>query len=207
MILRSHFRPQLQSKLLFNFARLYHNSLESFLVHAKSTGLATQSTYYVGTLYEYVVQRALATSANMDLEHSGGAGDNGIDLRGSMPVPNAHKSIPVIVQCKFENKNPGVRYVRELDGCLTSYSKITLGILAGPLPVTVAAKRALAASHNAMAFCLVTGYDQGGLATQMIWNAAAQRLLQGLKVVTVHREIKNEGKRELIQSVAIVNTL
>ncbi|KAK9324254.1 hypothetical protein V1517DRAFT_64563 [Lipomyces orientalis] len=190
---------------LINGAK-YHHSLDTFLQYAKQQGLPVNTTYFVGTVYEYVVLESLTRSARMRLEHSGGTGDNGVDLRGTMSTYESEKKIPVIIQCKYEQKKPGARFFRELEGSLVNASPETLAVLAAPLPATAAGKRILTSSDKAMAFCLVLGYEEGGVMTQMIWNSAAEKLLGGLRIARVYREVKAEGEMITVQSIALIDT-
>ncbi|KAK7207062.1 hypothetical protein BZA70DRAFT_286441 [Myxozyma melibiosi] len=179
-----------------------HSSLSSFLRYAEIQNLSPESTYHVGTLYEYTTLEALQTAARMQLERCGGAGDLGIDLRGTMRLASAEtKTIPVVVQCKSEKKKPGSRHIRELEGASANSSANTLAVLAARLPVTDAAKRAMLSSARPMSFCLVTSYDEGGRIQQMIWNAAAEKLLSGLTVVQITQKPKKaRGKKSLTES-------
>ncbi|KAK9386863.1 hypothetical protein V1515DRAFT_603181 [Lipomyces mesembrius] len=187
-------------------ATKYHDSLDTFLQYAKHHGLPVHTTYYVGTVYEYVVLDSLTKSARMNLEHSGGTGDNGVDLRGTMSTYKFEKKIPVVVQCKYEQKKPGARLFRELEGSLVNANPDTLAVLAAPLPATSAGKRVLASSDKAIAFCLILGYEEGGVATQMIWNSTADKLLRGLRVASVYREATVDGKVITVRSMSLIDT-
>ncbi|KAK9371316.1 hypothetical protein V1509DRAFT_614296 [Lipomyces kononenkoae] len=195
----------LQRRNLTN-ATKYHNSLETFLQYAKHQGLPVHTTYYVGTIYEYVVLDSLTKNARMSLEHSGGTGDNGVDLRGTMSTYKFQESVPVVVQCKYEQKKPGAGLFRELEGTLVNANPNTLAVLAAPLPATPAGKRVLASSEKAIAFCQILGYEDGGIMSQMIWNNTADKLLRGLRVTQIYEERKAGGKPITVQSVSLVDT-
>ena len=165
-----------------------HTDLTSFLTHAVSTNLSTKSTYYVGTLYEYTVLRALRTF-NISLHRTGGSDDRGIDLRGRWLLPQ-HETysdgIPVIVQCKAEKRALGPKYLRELEGATATEERDTIVLLATVSRFTEGARRFILSCERAMGVVVVGGYDFGGEVSQFIWNAAAGRLLgseMGVKMV------------------------
>ncbi|KAK9462249.1 uncharacterized protein V1516DRAFT_674131 [Lipomyces oligophaga] len=166
-----------------------HDSLETFLNYSDAIGLAKSSTVYIGTLYEYVVQEALSLNASMALVRCGGKDDKGIDLRGTISLSDyehsdANPAIPVIVQCKFETtRKPGVRYIRELSGTLDHFRLDTLAILVAPLPLSSSALDTMCAASRPIAYCCVPGAHARGTLHQMIWNRAAGKLLQRLRLV------------------------
>jgi Protein of unknown function (DUF2034) len=156
-----------------------HTDITSFLTHATSTNLDPKSTYYVGTLYEYTVLRALRTF-NIFLHRTGGTDDKGVDLRGRWLLPpHLHYSdgIPVIVQCKAEKKPIGPKYLRELEGATASEEEGTLVLLATLSRFTEGARRVVMGSERAMGVIVVGGYEDGGLIEQFIWNGAAGRIV------------------------------
>jgi len=156
-----------------------HKDLTSFLNHATATNLSPKSTYYVGTLHEYTVMRALR-EFNMALHRTGGSDDKGIDLRGRWLLPH-HQAysdgIPVVVQCKAEKRPMGPRYLRELEGATMSEGQETLVLLATLSRFTEGARRAIMGSERPMGALLVGAYGLGGQVRQFIWNSAAGRLL------------------------------
>jgi hypothetical protein len=151
----------------------------SFLAHATATGLSPKSTYYVGTLYEYTVLRALR-EFNIVLHRTGGTDDKGVDLRGRWILPHhqtyAH-GIPVVVQCKAENRPMGPRYFRELEGATAAEEDVTLVLLATLSRFTEGARRVMMGSERPMGAVLVGAYDGGGQVRQFIWNSAAGRVV------------------------------
>jgi hypothetical protein len=156
-----------------------HTDIASFLTHATSTNLSTTSTYYVGTLFEYTVLRALR-EFNIVLYRTGGSDDKGIDLRGRWILPTHtqySEGVPVIVQCKAEKRPLGPKYLRELEGATTSAEPGTLVLLATLSRFTEGARRVVMGSERAMGVVVVGGYEIGGQILQFIWNGAAGRLL------------------------------
>ncbi|KAF8457622.1 hypothetical protein BDZ91DRAFT_744181 [Kalaharituber pfeilii] len=76
-----------------------HNDIPSFKEYAVSVGLDPMTTVYRGTLYEYIVSRALFEK-NMVLIRSGGRDDRGIDLHGYWHIPQPtlfpNNTLPII---------------------------------------------------------------------------------------------------------------
>lgn len=156
-----------------------HTDITSFLAHASSTKLSPKSTYYVGTLYEYTVLRALRT-LNICLHRTGGTDDRGVDLRGRWLLPTHQHyadGIPIIVQCKAEKCAMGPKYLRELEGTTAAEETGTLVLLATVSRFTEGARRVVMGSERAMGVVVVGGYEFGGEIRQFIWNAAAGRLV------------------------------
>lgn len=123
----------------------------------------------------------------MTLEHCGGKGDRGIDLRGTwnIPKPSGESSdtpriIPVVVSCKAHKAKSGPERIRELEGALGSSSRDTIGILATVSTCTPGATRQMLLSQRALAYCYVKPYADGGQVQQLVWNNPAGVLLQGL---------------------------
>ena len=175
-----------------------HTDIVSFLTHATSTKLSPKSTYYVGTLYEYTVLRALRT-LNISLHRTGGTDDRGVDLRGRWLLPkHTHYSdgIPVIVQCKAEKRPMGPRYLRELEGATATEEVETLVLLATLSRFTEGARRVVMGSERAMGVVVVGGYDVGGDVRQFIWNAAAGRLVGNELGVKRVFDLGEEGERD-----------
>ena len=156
-----------------------HTDITSFLTHATSTNLSAKSTYYVATLYEYTVLRALRT-LNISLHRTGGTDDRGVDLRGRWllpPHPHYSAGIPIIVQCKAEKRPIGPKYLRELEGAASAEDTDTLILLATLSRFTEGARRVVMGSERAMGVVVVDGYEFGGEVRQFIWNGAAGRLV------------------------------
>lgn len=100
--------------------RATHHDLATFLEYAENVNLSKDSTVFVGTRYEYIVQRALLRFG-FSLERIGGAGDLGIDLRGSWRPPSLQgRSLRVSAQCKWRKRLSGPYMVRELEGAFAS---------------------------------------------------------------------------------------
>src|SRR5277367_896322 len=167
-----------------------HTDLTSFLTHATSTNLSTKSTYYVGTLYEYTVLNALR-KFNICLHRTGGTDDRGVDLRGRWLLPTHTEysdGIPVVVQCKAEQRPTGPKYLRELEGATSAEEHGTLVLLATLSRFTEGARRVVMGSDRAMGVVQVDGHVDGGQVGQFIWNGAAGRLVGhelGVKTVFI----------------------
>ena len=176
---RQNWLPQLNGCLRYVSTKATHTDIASFLAHATATDLSPTSTYYFGTLYEYTVLRALR-EFNVSLHRTGGTDDKGVDLRGRWLLPrHTHYSdgIPVVVQCKAEKRPMGPKYLRELEGATTAEEHGTIVLLATLSRFTEGARRVVMGSERAMGVVLVGGYEIGGKVAQIMWNAAAGRLL------------------------------
>lgn len=174
--------------LRYSSSKASHHDLESFLAYANTTNLSTASTYYRGTLYEYTVLQALR-GFNICLHRTGGTDDKGLDLRGRWVLPhhsNYSEGIPVVVQCKAEKKPVGPKYMRELEGATTAEDPDTIVLLAALSRSTLGARKVMMGSEKAMGMIAVQTYEEGGQVVQLMWNAAAARILgSGLGVKLV----------------------
>jgi HJR/Mrr/RecB family endonuclease len=81
--------------------------------------LGTLSNTAKGRIYEQACQRYLHEELAIEARACGGAGDQGIDLRGTWKTPRVHN---VIIQCKHYSKKVGPSTVREMEGSVSSYS-------------------------------------------------------------------------------------
>jgi hypothetical protein len=153
-----------------------HHNLETFRRYAASTSLSTTSTYYVGTLYEYIVAIALE-KFNMTLRRCGGNDDRGIDLRGGWGLVDEQRTIPMIVQCKAEQRKLGPKYVRELEGASLKEGPDTLTLLATLSNYTKAAQTQVISSSRPLGLCVVGPANEGAQVTHMIWNGPAMQLI------------------------------
>ena len=75
--------------------------------------LGLSSTVSRGALYEAISCVALPSAS---WARRGGAGDGGVDLRGSLVLGD--KEVPVIIQCKNHANRSPPAHVRELEGTL-----------------------------------------------------------------------------------------
>ena len=71
-----------------------------------------------GRIYEVLCRQFLQSHLSMQLTMSGGAGDQGVDIRGSWKLHDLHD---VIVQCKCYGKPVGPAVVREMEGTAAYY--------------------------------------------------------------------------------------
>lgn len=74
-----------------------------------------------GRKYELACHQLLQNHLAMRLTRSGGAGDQGVDLRGSWKLKQA---CDVIVQCKHYAKPVGPSTVREMEGTASYYDSV-----------------------------------------------------------------------------------
>ncbi|KAF2228175.1 hypothetical protein BDZ85DRAFT_187432, partial [Elsinoe ampelina] len=160
-----------------------HNSLPTFLHHARTTSLSPTSTVYIGTHYEYTCLLALR-SLGFTLHRTGGASDLGIDLLGVWRPPSlsASEEIKVIVQCKAEVPKP--QFVRELEGALGSAptgwkGEGTMGWLVARGEATKGVREAVRRGRGALGFVFV---EKEGRVRQVLWNGRAGERLVGVGV-------------------------
>jgi hypothetical protein len=88
--------------------------ISSFLRHRMSLPSAVKR----GRVYEALCRQFLQSHLSMQLTMSGGAGDQGVDLRGSWKLYGIHD---VIVQCKCYGRPVGPAVVREMEGTAAYY--------------------------------------------------------------------------------------
>jgi Required for respiratory growth protein 7 len=158
-----------------------HYDLDSFLRHSKNSNLSPTSTYYKGTLFEYQVQ-AVLRACNICLHRVGGTDDRGIDLRGRWVLPphtNYAEGIPVVAQCKAEQRPMGPKYLRELEGATAGEEPGTIVLMATTGRTTLGARRVISACKRPMGIVVVIplGDDSELRIRQFMWNEAAQQIL------------------------------
>lgn len=153
-----------------------HNDRLSFLDYAARVELDPASTVYNGTLYEYTTQQSFRR-LGMNLQRSGGAFDNGIDLVGTWSIPQFRRPLKVIVSCKLQGKTTqtGPRLVRELEGAFVGApigwrERGVIGILVTPKAATKGMRQALGRSRWPMGFAMCS---TDGAITQLLWNQVA----------------------------------
>lgn len=77
----------------------------------------SSSGVFKGRAFEQNVLQHLSFTG-FSLHSTGGAGDGGIDFRGTWKPNNAVKPVPVVGQCKALSERVGVQVIRELEGTL-----------------------------------------------------------------------------------------
>ena len=86
----------------------------------------SQSSVYLGTRYEYLIQQHLTSNLGFSLTRIGGKGDGGVDLIGTWKVPGAgtgaggDETFKILVQAKrlTTHRKPMPALMRELEGTL-----------------------------------------------------------------------------------------
>lgn len=81
-----------------------------------------------GTYFEQKVLEMIQKYP-VQLRRVGGRGDGGVDLRGSFQLTHGNP-FDLLVQCKHEQRKPGPKYIRELEGVLSRESSRAIGLLA-----------------------------------------------------------------------------
>ncbi|KAJ9653490.1 hypothetical protein H2198_007332 [Neophaeococcomyces mojaviensis] len=111
-----------------------HYDLASFLKYQSDKGVALTSSVYLGTRYEYLIQRHLQDHLGFSLTRIGGKGDGGVDLIGTWTLPNRSQgsasssgvasgtTFRVLIQAKrlSAHRKPMPALMRELEGTLNS---------------------------------------------------------------------------------------
>ncbi|KAL8407943.1 hypothetical protein RB594_006664 [Gaeumannomyces avenae] len=151
-----------------------HQCLDSFLQHAKRTGLDPGSTIYVGTHFEYTVMRSLSRYG-FSLRRVGGVSDFGIDLLGTWTVPSSPTPLKVLLQCKAMSRKALPHHIRELEGAFVGAptgwrGRNVVGFLATQQPASKGVRESLGRSRWPMGFITCS---QLGQVQQMLWNAGA----------------------------------
>lgn len=160
-----------------------HYDLMSFLNYAARNNLDPKSTVYVGTHYEYTVQRAFERMG-MSLKRIGGRDDFGTDIIGKWPLPSAPHPLNVLIQCKAHAGKVNPAHARELEGAITNASATHGGsnilcLLVSPNPISKGVRETIGRSRWPMGFTLCS---MEGNILQMMWNKrAAEGDLVGIK--------------------------
>lgn len=95
------------------------------------------------------------------------------------------KRLRVVVQCKNESRKIGPRFIRELCGITRCHN--TLLLMASSQMYTAKAVQAFMRTERPLCLVLIDTFDRGGQVRQLIWNASANDLLQGLAVRAIHQ--------------------
>lgn len=190
-----------------------HNSLPTFLAHARTTSLSRTSTLFIGTHYEYTVQLALRRLGFV-LTRTGARNDLGIDLVGTWKLPSLPFPIRVVVQCKALRKGVGPNLVRELEGSLGRDGREgggVMGVLVATGRATRGVREALGRSERALGWVVVDSEVGGekngeeeedargrGKVRQILWNNAAREIgLEGVEVgMRYHKKSTTGGEGE-----------
>lgn len=180
-----------------------HHDLQSFLDYAQRNSLSTQSTTYVGTLYEYTVKQSLRRHS-IDLARIGGRSDSGIDLVGTWSLPPSSSTHPlrVLVQCKAVKAKVGPNLIRELEGTFSGApvgwrGEGILGMLVSTRDATKGVRDALIKSQYPLIWVLA---DLDGSIRQFLWNRrAAEAGLEGLGV-----QIRHGGETDPMKKTVVL---
>jgi hypothetical protein len=175
-------------KLILSPGSSYHNSLPTFLQHAKRTNLPPVSSVYVGTHYEYTAALSLMR-LGFSLLRVGGQGDGGVDLIGHWVLAPLREPLPVIIQCKARKAALSPHHVREMEGSFQAIpvewqNKDVLGLIVTTCKATKGTLAALSQCRWPMGFVLIS---RAGTVQQFVWNrAASDRALEGVGVTLRH---------------------
>ncbi|KAF8979537.1 hypothetical protein BGZ46_005304 [Entomortierella lignicola] len=176
---------ELQNKLISKgYSSVTHNDLQSY----KELNRNTKSTIYKGTLFEYQTQEVLMKCLGIYTQRTAGAGDLGVDLRGTWFLPTSASPRPgdkvrhlkVIVQCKSTNTRIGPNFVRELQGSLSYESQPTMAILAISSDFTKHSFLPYAMSLWPMALVVIDVKNHK--CKKLMWNKAAEKVMHGVQL-------------------------
>lgn len=182
--------PARKSPDLINHGPEHHQDMASFLTYATRQNLATTSTTYQGTLYEYTVASSIKR-LGFEVHRTGKSSDHGIDLIGwwhltaSTKSDTDENSIRVIISCKALAKKAGPQYFRELEGSFSGapaqwQGRGVIGFLVASKEATKGMRDAMTRSRMPLGFMQIT--EEGNI-VQMLWNQqASQWGLEGFGV-------------------------
>lgn len=110
-----------------------HYDLNSFLRYQATNAITPTTSVYLGTRYEYLIQRHLQDRLGFSLTRIGGKGDGGVDLIGTWTLPSISSTpststvLPsttfrILIQAKrlAPHRKPMPALMRELEGTLNS---------------------------------------------------------------------------------------
>ncbi|GJD06041.1 hypothetical protein Gasu2_04810 [Galdieria sulphuraria] len=84
------------------------------------------------------------------LRNTGGAGDGGIDFRGTWKPNDTQKPITVVGQCKALSERVGVHVIRELEGTLCREEPGCLGVIVSEKGFSLVSRRSCYSSKFPM---------------------------------------------------------
>ncbi|KAL8726466.1 MAG: hypothetical protein Q9166_006697 [cf. Caloplaca sp. 2 TL-2023] len=181
-------RRRFSSAIKSSAAIASHNSLPSFLTHARSTALAPTSSVYIGTYYEYLCQLTLGRLF-LTLTRTGGRSDHGIDLLGHWHLPSLPFPLRVLVQCKALKAKTSPETVRELEGIFAGApagwrGETVIGVLCAKREATKGVRDAVRKSKVPITWIMVEDVGEGkGMVKQILWNEKVSALgLEGMGV-------------------------
>ncbi|KAJ2371834.1 hypothetical protein IW150_004409, partial [Coemansia sp. RSA 2607] len=170
------------------------------------------STVQSGTLYEHQVIHELST-LGAHLERTGGASDQGIDMRGKWQLPD-HPAFYMVGQCKhYGRKRIGPSVIREWEGVMSRQMPDTLGLVAASSGFTRGAVDAARSSVFPIALATIQAafpleemteqeevkvkeamleecQGAAGNIRGLVWNAAAEPFIGRMMVVKKHFDVR-----------------
>lgn len=158
-----------------------HNSLASFLAHARTTALSPTSTVYTGTYYEYLCLQTLSR-LGFTLTRTGGRSDHGIDLLGHWTLPSLPVPLRALVQCKALKAKSSPETVRELEGIFAGApvgwrGDSVVGVLCAKREATKGVREAVRRSTVPALWVMLEDVGEGhGRVRQVLWNRRVSEL-------------------------------
>lgn len=208
------------STYLFEAPKSSHLNTIDFRILAwrsASRHTSTMSTVGRGRLYEYSCREFLQSQLSMQLVICGGAGDQGVDLRGHWTLD---KPRDVLVQCKHYKQRLGPAAVREMEGTASYYTSETtlplLSVICARSGFTTSSwKRALASSKPLLLLHLDFKAEDTQLSDEALplecrgawYNSAFERIAGGhFSTETIHTPSAVASVRTLIRLSKKANT-
>lgn len=177
----------------YRSAKPSYNDLESYLRYAEFVKLRKESTTFLGTTFEMKVKEKLQSALNIpELQYSGGAYDNGIDLIGKLDISQfkteqapekptyvvngkrikplalrKNMEIDILVQCKSFASKISAKEIRELSG-IFHYNiapkdrNKTLVIMTAPNLLTPQGQAQIDKVDTPMVYCQISRMKQVG---------------------------------------------
>jgi hypothetical protein len=156
-----------------------------------------------GTRFEFCTQTALLQHFGMHLQHYGGRGDGGIDLRGIWPLSSvihasfSPRELALFVQCKDHKKGVSPENIRSLIGAVVDQQNAensSIGILASPFTQKGFTKQVIKtfdATQIPLGLVLIDGLT----VTDLVFNEAAKDIIPGVDIM---RRFVDENRSEPI---------
>ncbi|KAL8929194.1 MAG: hypothetical protein Q9208_001277 [Pyrenodesmia sp. 3 TL-2023] len=191
--------PRLSARLSSTKTVPPHNSLSTFLTHARLNSLSPTSTVYIGTHYEYLCLQTLAR-LSFSLTRTGGRSDHGIDLVGHWHLPSLPYPLRVLVQCKALRAKPKPWVIRELEGMYAGApsgwrnGERTVALLCAKREATKGVREALRGCGVPVVWVMVEDTGGQGRVRQVLWNAKVSELgAEGLGAGVKYMPSEMEG--------------
>ncbi|KAK9893452.1 hypothetical protein P389DRAFT_111384 [Cystobasidium minutum MCA 4210] len=189
--------------------RAYSTASKARPVNADTATVPSTSNVGKGRLYEHSCKSFLESTLAMQLTVCGGAGDQGVDLRGRWQLDVLHD---ILVQCKHYKQKLGPAAIREMEGTASYYTSPQgippLSLVCAKSGFSMASwKRAIASSQALLLLHLDSDPAAPMLNDNLLplecrgaWCNPAFRQIAGayFSTQTVHISLPGEGFKTII---------